>query len=339
MPSTITQGEKLAPHTTLGIGGKADYFARVSDNRELKDVLTWAKENNQKVTILGGGSNVLISDDGIRGLVLNPAFKDITYSEIAGKLLVNAGAGLLLDEFIQELVSKELWGLENLTNIPGTVGAVPIQNVGAYGVEGQSIIHSVHAYDMELQESVTLTNEACAFEYRDSIFKKGEGKKYIVTDVVFEISKTPNPNIEYKDLQNFFKNCPNPSIQEIRDAVCTIRSTKFPNIEKLGTVGSFFKNPIISKEHFKKLKEDYPEIVGYKVDKGNMKVSLGLVLDHICNLRGYKDGDVWLHEKQALVLVCKKGISSEKINKFAEKISDIILEKTGISISREVTLL
>lgn len=339
MPPIIIRNEPLASYTTLGVGGDADYFACVSTTQELKDVLIWAKENNQKITVLGGGSNVLIGDNGIHGLVLHPTFKDITYEENGDDVLVTAGAGLLLDGLVEELVFKNLWGLENLSSIPGTVGAVPIQNVGAYGVEAEEVISSVRAFDTESLASKTFTNQECKFAYRDSIFKKKENRKYIVTRVVFKVSKIPQPNILYKNLQEFLKGNKNPSIQEVREAVQTIRSAKFPDRKKVGTAGSFFKNPVISKEHFQNIQHEYPDIPGYAVDDTSIKVPLGWILDHVCNLRGYTEGDVGLHKKQALVLVCKKGISSELIDNFAKKISNIVLKKTGISITREVTSL
>ncbi len=340
MPSLCRENVLLAPYTTLGIGGCADYFAEPSTVQELQEVLLWAETDNHQVTILGGGSNVLIADSGIRGLVVKPNFKDILYeASDYEEVFVTAGSGVVLDDLVYALVEKDLWGLENLSAIPGTVGAVPIQNVGAYGVEVQKVIHHVTVYDSKEKKIFDIANADCRFGYRDSIFKHGESRKYIIVSVTFSVSKTPCPIITYRDLALYFEHTPSPSLREIRNAVIAIRGKKFPDWNIVGTAGSFFKNPIIEKKEFERLCLQYPDIPGYPTKTGRIKIALGWVLDHVCNLRGYTEGDVGLFSEQALVLVCAKGTSAHAVEIFSQKIIDQVFTTTKINIEREVTLL
>lgn len=339
MPENVLQNVRLSSHTTLGVGGVADYFTEVTTVHALKNVCAWARENHLSITILGGGSNVLIPDEGVRGLVVHPQFSDIEYIEKGIATYVTVGAGVNFDNLVQGLVSKNLWGLENLSGIPGSVGAVPIQNVGAYGVEVKDVIDSVLVFNSEDATQKVITHEMCAFTYRDSFFKTEEAKKYIILSVTFRVSQTPNPKLTYKDLQEFFKDSGEVRLEEIREAVLSIRSKKFPDWNIIGTAGSFFKNPIIPNADYVRLLETYPGLPGYPTDDNQTKVSLGWILDRICSMKGYIVGSVGLFEKQALVLVCEKGTSSKMILDFSEKIIDIVFEKTKIKIEHEVSLL
>lgn len=339
MPDFVQQQIPLAPRTTLGVGGDAEYFAEVETLDALEEVVAWARAHAYPITVLAGGSNVLIRDEGIQGLVVVPKFSDIEFRAEGNLVYVTAGSGLVLDELIQTLIDKELWGLENLSAIPGSVGAVPIQNVGAYGVEASQILDSVSVFNMETQEIEVLNTDECLFGYRDSVFKKPAGKKYIVISVTFRVSTEPSPNIEYKDVQKYFGDTKNPSLREIRDAITSIRSKKFPDWHTWGTAGSFFKNPIIPKTTFVNLQNTYADMPGYELPGEMVKVPLGWVLDHICGLRGYEKGKVGLYKNQALVLVCEKGIASHEVESFAQEVSDTILNKTGITVEREVTTL
>jgi len=339
IPSIIKQNIPLASYTTLGVGGHAEYFCEAGTEDELREALVWAKQNNLMVTILGGGSNILVCDEGIKGLVLRVCLLGIIYEEVDGNIIqVTAGAGMVLDDFIQELVTKKLWGLENLSAIPGTVGAVPIQNVGAYGVEVADLISKVSVYDRETDTVQDLNQKVCAFGYRDSLFKKEEGKRFIILSVTFKVSTIANPKLEYKDLNEIFKEASAPDIALVREAVCRIRAQKFPDYQIIGTAGSFFKNPIITEGEYKRLCKDFPGLPGFTHGEGMIKISLGWILDKVCNLKGYREGDVGLYEKQALVLFCTKGISSDDIFSFSEKIIEIVFQKTGIHIEREVTM-
>lgn len=339
MSITILKDVPLAPLTTLKVGGYASFFVKVTEESELKDAISYAKQQGLPVVILGGGSNVLVPDRGIDALVIVPAFVSLTYTEVDDHtVIVTAGAGVVLDELICETVEKGLWGLENLSSIPGSVGGVPVQNVGAYGVEAKDVIQSVTVYDRETESSIVLTNEACAFAYRMSLFKHEEGKRYVITHVAFVLSRVPNPKIVYKDLAAYFSESREATQKEIRNAVIAIRSAKFPDWHTCGTAGSFFKNPILDEEQFLTLKERYPDMVGY-IQNGKAKVSLGWILDHVLHLKGYREGNVGLYEAQALVLVTHGESTSDEIFSFSETIIQKIFDATGIIVEREVILL
>jgi len=335
----ITQNIPLAPYTTLGVGGRAEYFCEVATLAELRDVLSWAKTESHPITILAGGSNILVRDGGVRGLVIRPQFLGVTYTGEGNEVFATVGAGVLLDVFIQELVTKKIWGLENLSGIPGSVGAVPIQNVGAYGVEVKDTIVSVEVFDTETQTVRILQNTECQFAYRDSLFKHKEGKRYVVTAVTFKLSTVPFPHCTYTDLKTYFDTLSNPSIEAIRIAVLEIRSRKFPDVTRIGTAGSFFKNPMVTKEKFEELHKKYPALPAYTQGTNQVKVSLGWILDHVCQVRGYTEAGIGLYEQQALVLTCERGVSAYAIEIFSQDIINRVYQETGIVIEREVTVL
>lgn len=334
----IQQNILLAPHTTLGIGGPAEHFIEAETQTDVVNAVRWAKERNLNITILGSGSNVLVSDDGVKGLVIRMGMRGVTYNEENGTtVLMTAGAGVILDELICELTKRGLWGLENLSGIPGTVGATPIQNVGAYGVEVSDVIHSVKVFDIETGDVHEFDNATCGFAYRHSFFKTEAGKRYIVLRVTFRLSRTPHPQCAYKDLAEQFAKTVNPSLADIRDSVLNIRSAKFPDWKMLGTAGSFFKNPIISYSTFELLQRKYPELPGYIEPSGMVKISLGWILDKVLGKKGYRMGKVGLYEKQALVLVNHGGATEQEVKIFSENIIREVMEKTGIAIEYEVT--
>ena len=335
----ITQNIPLAPYTTLGVGGRAEYFCEVTTLAELCDVFSWAKTESHPITILAGGSNVLVRDGGIRGLVIRPQLLGSTYTGEGEEVFVTVGAGVLLDACIQELVAKKIWGLENLSGIPGSVGAVPIQNVGAYGVEVKDTIVSVEVFDTETQTVRMLQNTECQFAYRDSLFKHKEGKRYVVTAVKFKLSTVPFPQCTYTDLKIYFDALSNPSIEAIRIAVLEIRSRKFPDVTRIGTAGSFFKNPIVTRKKIEELHKKYPALPAYTQGINQVKVSLGWILDHVCHVRGYTENGIGLYERQALVLICEKNVSAQAIEDFSQNIIDRVFQETGILIEREVTVL
>lgn len=338
LPLGIQRDVPLASRTTLGVGGNAAYFAQARTLNELRAFARWAKEEKLSLHILGGGSNVLVPDAGIQGLVVQPLFSEITYEACGDEVYVTAGAGVVLDVLIEELTQKGLWGLENLSGIPGTVGGVPVQNVGAYGVEAKDVVSSVEVYDPDTDTLRTIRGDECAFGYRDSYFKH-EGKGLVVCRVSFRLSYTPSPHIAYKDLASYFSSNTAPTLREIREAILAIRSKKFPDWRVVGTAGSFFKNPVISRAHFEKVRARYPELPGFPVSDDAVKVSLGWILDHVCHLRGYKEGNVWLYEQQALVLACERNASVDEIISFSESVIERVYEATDICVEREATFL
>lgn len=336
MSPEVKKGILLAPYTTFGIGGAAEYFAVASSEEELTLLAKYAREHNLRVSILGEGSNLLVSDSGVKGLVIKNEIKGITHKAENEKVLVTAGAGEGWDAFVLRTVETGWWGLENLSAIPGTVGATPIQNVGAYGVEVGNLIEEVKVYSLREQKFITMNSDECHFGYRDSIFKSEAGKDLIVVSVTYSLSTAPNPQIHYKDLAEYFSDHTNePSQKEIRNAVILIRSKKFPDWSQLGTAGSFFKNPVISTEHYNELTKQYDGLPGYPAGDGTIKVSLGWILDKVCNLRGARTGQVGTYENQSLVLINYGGATAVDVNAFAESVKEEVFKKTKILIEME----
>ena len=337
MQLELHKNKKLSQNTTLKIGGVADYLVEVVTEDDLSEALQFAAEKTTTPPlILGGGSNVLCNDEGYSGLVIINKISGYDVVEVHNDVvLVRVGAGEVFDDIIQKTIDDGFWGLENLSAIPGSIGATPIQNVGAYGVEIDSLIHEVHATHIETLEKKVFTAEDCHFKYRDSFFKTSEGNNWCVTSVTYKLSSVPAPILNYKDLLPL-KTKSNLTQQAIRTHVVAVRSKKFPDWHTVGTAGSFFKNPIISKELHEQLIKKYTEFPGFALDEVSIKISLGWVLDKICGLRGYESGNVRLFENQALVLVTKQGATAEEVEAFAEEIKKIVKEKTNIEIEREV---
>jgi UDP-N-acetylmuramate dehydrogenase len=333
--------EKKVPlknHTTLGVGGEAEFFVTVTDDAELVEAVAFAKEKALPLYILGGGSNALVSDKGLKGLVIKMASKGIKEVEDGDITLVTAEGGEDLDDVVAFTVEHGLYGIENLSYIPGTVGASPVQNVGAYGVEVKDVLSLVRVLNTETGLFEELSNSDCKFSYRDSLFKTALGKKYVVTQVTFALSLSPLLKLEYKDLAALFPSSQStPSLHEVRDAVIAIRAGKFPNWREIGTAGSFFKNPTVTNEVYRRLRIEYPELPGYQVDETHTKLSLGWILDKVLQVRGYTEGKVATYEKQALVLTAQRGATGEEITKFADAIIEKIKNKIGVEVEWEVT--
>lgn len=335
----VQENISLAPLTTFKTGGQAKYFFQVSTNDELKTAVAFSKEHHVPFFVLGGGSNVLVPDSGYHGVVILMGITGSEYVSVSEtETEVTVGAGVPFDLFVAETVQRGLWGLENLSSIPGTVGATPVQNVGAYGVEVADTITEVAAYNTTSEKFETLTAPECAFGYRDSLFKHEAGKNYIITSVTFRLSRVPQPKLAYADLR-VLEGEETPSISAIREEVIRIRSNKFPDWTVVGTAGSFFKNPIVAPESIAALLLHYPTLPMYPQDNGQVKVTLGFILDKVCGLKGYTNGNVGLYEKQALVVIAHHGATTTEINSFADEIADLVFKKTAIHIEREVTLL
>ncbi|MES2967088.1 MAG: UDP-N-acetylmuramate dehydrogenase [Patescibacteria group bacterium] len=334
MSLTVLEHVSLADWVSLKTGGPAHYFIEVTTIEALQEAVAFSNEKQLPFYVLGGGTNMLVSDAGYEGVIIKMNISGRAYNKVNDtSVALVVGAGESFDAVIEEVTSQSLWGLENLSHIPGTVGATPVQNVGAYGVEVSDIISHVTVYDVASKKIVELTKDECLFSYRHSLFK--ENKNYIIISVTFILSLVPTPKLSYADLQSLTKEEQTP--QRIREAVITIRSAKFPDWNVVGTAGSFFKNPIISPAQAKELIAKYPDIPTYMSEGGLVKVSLGYILDKICGLKGFTIGCVRLYEKQALVLVATKPSNTNDIKNFKKIISEKVFEKTFIQIEQEVT--
>jgi len=334
----IQEHVPLAPHTTFRIGGPARYFCLVHTETELHDAVAFAQAKKLRVFILGGGSNVLVSDAGFNGLVVKMEFRGI---EIKGDR-VSVAAGEMWDDVVEKTVSSGLFGLENLSAIPGTVGAAPVQNIGAYGADVSAFVENVHALDTTTMKFDDLTNAQCAFGYRDSVFKREKGR-YVITRVDFKLMTEPHINIEYRDLKEYFErkgydtvSAAKISPKDVRDAVTDIRWGKLPDWKLWGTAGSFFKNPIIPLQKFIELKQKYPDLPGFPEEDGRIKISLAWILDHVCGKRGLTQGNVGTYGKQALVIVAKPGATAEEVVRLSQEMINCVKENTGIEIMAEV---
>jgi len=326
----------LASLTTLRVGGNARFVIECVSREDVKEAITFAQEQNLPWSALGEGSNVLALDEGYDGVVIALRIPGIASVDTDTSVTITVGAGVSWDALVREAADCNLWGLENLAGIPGTVGAAPVQNIGAYGAEVKDTLSTVEVCNTETKEIEVLTKEECAFGYRDSRFK--HDKRFVILSVSFSLSKSAEPNINYKDLvaareQGADLRTPG----AIGDAVRAIRARKFPDLRKVGTAGSFFKNPTISTVAYESLKERYPDIPGFPNEEG-IKIPLAFVLDRILNLRGYREANVSLFEHQPLVLVAHESATEKEIDTFAQSIATRVYEATNISIEREVQL-
>lgn len=322
----------------MKVGGTCSFFFHLHDKADLSEISLFAKEKGLPLFVLGGGSNILFPDDHFNKVVVRIENKEMIFKDEGENVRVEVGAGESWDDFVSQTVAKGLSGVENLSAIPGTVGASPVQNIGAYGVEAKDTILSVEVFDKNSLEFKVLTNEECEFGYRDSIFKKEKGKDYIVTSVTFLLSKTNTPKISYKDLKIFFGENQNPSVSDVRDAVIKIRAGKFPDLNVYGTAGSFFKNIILRDKDAENLVSIYPEVPIYDAGVGLKKISTAWILDKVCGLKGYRDGEVGLYDNQPLVLVNYSNAKSDEIKVFIDYIKRMVEEKTGLQIEEEVIL-
>ncbi len=335
MKINVQQNISLAEHTTLKVGGFADNFVEVKNVAELVEALRFAQQTAVPPLVFGGGSDLLVSDAGYNGLVIKNCITGREYLTQGDNVLLTCGAGEVLGEVVKDSTAQGFWGLENLSLIPGTIGATPVQNVGAYGVEVSALIVEVVAIHSETLVEKIFTNAECQFGYRDSFFKTTEGKKWVVAQVVFKLSKIAAPKLEYGSLQNL-KNNPDLTPEDVSKEVAKIRSAKFPDLKQVGTAGSFFKNPIISNDEYEKLLIQYPELPAFATKDNQQKVLLGWILDNVCGLRGYCQNGVCLYEQQALVLINVSATSASEIDSFANHIAEVVEAKTGIKIEREV---
>lgn len=327
----------LAPLTTFKIGGEARYLARVKNIEELAEALTFAEVKSAPVFVLGGGSNVLISDLGFNGLVIKIEIAGI---EEHNSTLV-AGAGESWDKVVENAVDNNLWGIENLSGIPGTVGGAVVQNIGAYGQAISQTFHWAEVFNTQTKKVETLGKEACNFGYRSSIFKEKEGQ-YIVLRAAFELSKTPVANLSYKDLQSRLQG-KSLTLSEIRNAVLEIRAEKFPDLRIEGSAGSFFKNPILPKEEADILQAKYPLMPVFTLpETNNIKVPLGWFLDYrhgVMDLREVRFGGARMFEKQFLVIAATRGASSRDVKELADYVKKSVQEKLNIIIEPEVKII
>ncbi len=336
----IKNNISLKPCNTFNVDIKAKYFAEVNNTKELKELLSNKQYISEKKLILGGGSNILFTNnfDGIVIKLNNLSIKII--SETKENVFVQSDAGVEWDSFVKYTIDKGLSGIENLSLIPGNVGASPIQNIGAYGVEVKDIIESVSIMHLDSLEEKILLKAECNFNYRNSIFKNELKNKFVITSVVFKFPKQNCVNIEYASLKNYFVGKDENEItsKDVRNAVISIRERKLPDPNKVGNAGSFFKNPIITKEKYEELKNEYSDLNGYPETNSKIKISAGWLIEK-CGLKGKHIGNVGVHEKQALVIVNYGNATGNEIVEFSKMIQNLVQNKFNIKIVNEINII
>ncbi len=334
----IKENISLQSLHSFGCNEKANYFAKIDSNEAIEQYIQWTKEKNRPYLILGAGSNILFTKT-FQGLVLKMEIMGIRkIKETASEVFLEVGAGENWHHFVSYCVQKGWGGVENLSLIPGTVGAAPIQNIGAYGVEAKDSIASVTAYDTESAQFITLQNSDCAFAYRTSLFKK-DTNRYIICSVQFVLQKQPLFRTEYGAIKEVLhqKNNKQPSLEAISSAVIQIRSEKLPDPKKLGNAGSFFKNPTITKDLFEVLVAKYPKIIAYPITDDTYKIAAGWLME-ACGWKGMQKGNVGCYEKQSLVIVHYNNGPGMEIFNFSEEIIQSVLAKFEIVLEREVVI-
>lgn len=333
----IEHNISLKHYNTFGIDVNAKRFVSIESIADLREILV--KETD--VFILSGGSNLLLTSD-INKLTLHIALKGVAVvKETQNYAYIEVKAGENWHEFVLWCIENDFGGLENLSLIPGNVGTSPMQNIGAYGVEIKDTFHQLEAIEIENGKLHTFTNEACSFGYRNSVFKNELKGQFIITSVIFKLTKRNHKlNYSYGAIQSELekREIEKPTIKDISDAVITIRNSKLPNPKEIGNSGSFFKNPVITTDDFLKLQEKYPNIPSYKISETEIKVPAGWLIEQ-CGFKGKRFGDAGVHTKQALVLVNYDNATGTEIYNLAQEILKTVKKTFDISLDIEVNVI
>nr|WP_319265892.1 UDP-N-acetylmuramate dehydrogenase [uncultured Draconibacterium sp.] len=332
----FSENHSLKAHNTFGIDAKAKYYFEFTELEDLQVFLnsnkTWQEE---KLIVLGEGSNILFLND-FDGLVIhpnvpgmNPVWEDRNHEWF------EVGAGEVWDEFVEFVVNQGLGGAENLSLIPGKVGATPVQNIGAYGQEVCRLVEKVKGFDLEKGCPVEYPATECGFAYRNSVFKSYLKNRFIITSVIFRLDKFPEFNLGYGQLEEKVKEKGEANLRNIREAVIEIRSSKLPDVKELGNAGSFFKNPVVDVVLAEQIKSKYPEIPFYPGGEDKIKLAAGWLIEQ-AGWKGKRIGDAGVHEQQALVLVNYGNATGKEIYSLSEEICNSVEEKFGVTLEREV---
>ena len=341
----------LKKYNTFGIDVMAKYFASFNSTDALGQLLQYddtraaAQKKQTEILVLGGGSNILFTKN-FEGIVLKNEIKGIEITkEDDDYVYIRAGAGEQWHQFVLHCINNNLAGVENLSLIPGNVGASPMQNIGAYGVEIKDVFHSLEAFHLKEKTMVTFSLQDCAFGYRESIFKKKFKNQFVIASVTYRLNKKPVFNTSYGAIEQELDKMgvQQLSIKAISDAVIRIRSSKLPDPAVIGNAGSFFKNPEVSNDQFLQLKKIYPAIIGYALNNDNVKLAAGWLIEqcgpqNAVSWKGYRIGDAGCHARQALVLVNYGHAKGDEIYALSEMIIESVNKKFGMVLEREVNI-
>lgn len=331
---------QLQPHNTLNVKALARYFTQVRSIDELQHILANTHYRSLPKLILGGGSNILFTTN-YPGLVIKNAIPGISLIQENDQYVwLKVGAGETWHHLVLYCLQNGYAGIENLSLIPGTVGAAPIQNIGAYGVEFESVLESLQAIDLFTHDRTSFNKQQCRLGYRDSIFKNEYKNKYMITDVTLKLNKTPYINISYHGIKNVLdkKGITHPTIRDISDAVIHIREQKLPDPKEYPNAGSFFKNPIISFAHFKKLKLQFPHLPQFTQANGDIKIPAAWLIEQ-CHLKGLRHNNAGVSPNHALIIVNYNNPSGQAILALSRHIQNTVQEKFGISLQTEVNII
>lgn len=331
----------LLSHNTFGIDAICDRFVEFSSEEELVSLVSSLTESDEPLLILGGGSNLLLTDD-YHGTVIHSAIKGISLVEnecTDESVVLRVGSGEVFDDFVTYCVEHGYYGAENLSIIPGEVGASAVQNIGAYGVEAKDLIVKVEAIEIASGKKVSFTNADCQYAYRQSRFKGEWRNQYIITYVSYRLATSFVPNLDYGNIRAALeeKGIYQPSAKDLRNIIIEIRNAKLPDPKVEGNAGSFFMNPIVSKEKYLQLAEEYPNMPHYNIDEQREKIPAGWMIDQ-CGWKGRTLGRAGVHSKQALVLVNRGGAKGQDIVLLCKAIQDDVYKRFGIHIEPEVNI-
>ena len=326
----------LSGRNSFGVGQQAARRAEFETEEDLRTIFSGGVP--ERWAVLSGGNNILFTRD-YDGLLLTPVARQITpLGEEGDTVRVRADAGVEWDDLVAWAVERDLWGIENLSLIPGKVGAAPVQNIGAYGAEAKDAIESVEMFCTDTCNTLILSREHCAFGYRESVFKHALRGRVVITAVTFRLSRRPRPDLGYGDLLRETEARGGATLRNIREAVCAIRRSKLPDTAVLGNAGSFFKNPVVEAAVAERLRTDYPALPLYPAAKGRMKLAAGWLIEQ-AGMKGHREGCVGVHDRQALVLVNYGGATGSEVLALAHKVQEAVRAKFGVEIAAEVNVL
>ena len=329
----------LKKHHTFGNEASAKYYFEFTEPEDLPLFLSTNKEwQDLKILVMGEGSNLLFVDD-FPGLIIHPNIPGIEIvREDRNTIWLQVGAGVVWDQVVEYAVFNNWGGIENLSLIPGKVGASAVQNIGAYGMEIQDRIESVKGFDLDTEFEYTIEGYECQFAYRDSIFKKLFKNRFIITSVVYKLDKFPEFILHYGDLKAETQKLGEVNLQNIRQTVIRIRESKLPDPAVVGNAGSFFKNPIVDASLAEDLLDNFPAMSHYPATEGMIKLAAGWLIEQ-CGWKGFRRGDAGVHDKQALVLINYGNATGREIYDLSEEIKQSVFEKFGVNLEREVNVI
>lgn len=336
----IKKDISLKEYNSFHVDAKAKYFLTAKNLNDVHEAINFSATEKLKILVLGAGRNILFTKD-FDGLVIKMELAGIeTISENEEEVIISAGAGVSWESFVDFCSAKNYWGVENLALIPGSCGAAPVQNIGAYGQEIKNVFQEAAGIFIDTNSEIRISRQESKLEYRNSVFKNELKDKFVITNISFQLSKIPNPIVSYKAVAKELKKrmIESPDASEMSDIIKGIRRSKLPDPTLIGNAGSFFKNPIVSNQHFDKIRKKYPQIIFYPESKEFIKISAGWLVEN-SNWKGKRMGDAGVYEEHALVLVNYGNASGRQIHNLAKQIKLSVRDKFGIKLEEEVNIL